>query len=382
MTDDGTTLAYTDDADGDGKADDQDNCPFAANRDQADGDGDGVGNVCDNCSAVSNFSQLDTDGDGIGDSCDPDVDGDGVANGQDNCPGIPNVEQKNTDSDGMGDGCDNDDDNDGVEDKNDNCPLYANAGEQGPGYQPPSGVVCKVDEDVDNVADNYDNCPSVYNPNQADADTDGIGDACDPDTDNDGVLNDKDNCVSVANKDQADFDGDHIGDACDSRPRCLVVDPAHPEDCLETADGTLFKVSGGGSMSLKKGEKVAPPLFANRNGVPIEYTWSVTKRPAGSESAIVNPKGAVTMSRHFLYAYSEGAVPSFTADEDGNYELTLNAKLVFADNGDEGAPRESSAALKLDVSNDKVSSCSVAPAGPLVGVALALLTLVRRRRNR
>src|SRR6187402_2456824 len=48
-TDDGTTLAYTDDADGDGKADTTDNCPFSSNREQGDGDGDGVGDTCDNC---------------------------------------------------------------------------------------------------------------------------------------------------------------------------------------------------------------------------------------------------------------------------------------------------------------------------------------------
>ena len=75
-TDDGKTLAYTDDADGDGKGDSVDNCPFASNRDQLDLDGDGVGSACDNCSGASNFSQLDTDGDGSGDTCDGDLDGD------------------------------------------------------------------------------------------------------------------------------------------------------------------------------------------------------------------------------------------------------------------------------------------------------------------
>src|SRR4051794_41132574 len=54
-TDDGKTLAYTDDADGDGVADNNDNCPFAPNRLQEDGDGDGVGNACDNCATLSNF---------------------------------------------------------------------------------------------------------------------------------------------------------------------------------------------------------------------------------------------------------------------------------------------------------------------------------------
>src|ERR1043165_5879542 len=57
MTDDGVTLSYTDDADGDGKADSTDNCPFSSNRDQSDLDGDGVGNTCDNCSDASNSAQ-------------------------------------------------------------------------------------------------------------------------------------------------------------------------------------------------------------------------------------------------------------------------------------------------------------------------------------
>ncbi|HXX29155.1 MAG TPA: thrombospondin type 3 repeat-containing protein, partial [Myxococcaceae bacterium] len=37
-TDDGKTLSYTDDADGDGIADGYDNCPFVANPDQKDTD--------------------------------------------------------------------------------------------------------------------------------------------------------------------------------------------------------------------------------------------------------------------------------------------------------------------------------------------------------
>ena len=37
------------DADGDGIADDADNCPTVANPDQLDSDGDGVGDACDAC---------------------------------------------------------------------------------------------------------------------------------------------------------------------------------------------------------------------------------------------------------------------------------------------------------------------------------------------
>src|SRR5258708_4489446 len=95
-TDDGVTLSYTDDADGDGKADGYDNCPFVANRDQADGDGDGVGDVCDNCGRAANPDQLDINGNGLGDICDPDMDGDKIFNAQDNCPRIPNFTQRIT----------------------------------------------------------------------------------------------------------------------------------------------------------------------------------------------------------------------------------------------------------------------------------------------
>ena len=66
-----------------------------------------------------------------------------------------------------------------------------------------------------------DNCPGVSNPNQADTDGDGAGDACDPcpldendDEDDDGICGDIDNCPSTANPDQIDQNGDGLGDAC------------------------------------------------------------------------------------------------------------------------------------------------------------------------
>src|SRR6185436_6515957 len=50
----------------------KDNCPLASNPTQADQDVDGFGNVCDNCPEISNPSQSDSDNDGLGDACDTD----------------------------------------------------------------------------------------------------------------------------------------------------------------------------------------------------------------------------------------------------------------------------------------------------------------------
>jgi hypothetical protein len=42
--------------------------------------------------------------------------------------------------------------------------------------------ICEPDDDNDGVDDGADNCPLTSDPDQADRDGDGIGDACDPNT--------------------------------------------------------------------------------------------------------------------------------------------------------------------------------------------------------
>ncbi len=69
------------DVDGDGHADELDNCEHVANATQRDDDGDGLGDACDNCIFYANGpslpdaggnSQVDSDEDGVGDACDCD----------------------------------------------------------------------------------------------------------------------------------------------------------------------------------------------------------------------------------------------------------------------------------------------------------------------
>ena len=351
-TDDGKTLSYTDDADGDGVADGYDNCPFVANRDQADSDGDGVGDACDNCPLVANPDQLDTDGDGIGDACDDDLDGDGVLNTKDNCPRIPNADQTISfpavfgpgtakgGATGLGDACNPDIDNDGIPNATDHCPRYPDP--TNPASVP--GVNCVVDTDGDGVDDARDNCPTVYNPDQRDDDGDGIGDACDP-------------------------------------RYCVVVDPSNPNACLDP--NAAFQVSAGGSIDIKLGEAVRLPFFANRNNAALTYQWTVVSAPDGAQNAVNNPIGSVDVSRHWQYAYRDNVKPpTITPDVAGNWVVQLTARMVSPDARYPGV-QQSTAALTIKVASSGSSSgCTALPLGaPAAGLALAALGLLVRRRR-
>jgi hypothetical protein len=105
------------------------------------------------------------------------------------------------------------------------------------------------DQDNDTVADIIDNCISVPNADQADLDSDGVGNACDPDfdQDGDGIINQFDNCDLIANTNQADYNSDGEGDVCDTNSDSDtdgVMDAS--DNCISIVNPTQADINSNG----------------------------------------------------------------------------------------------------------------------------------------
>lgn len=143
------------------------------------GDGDGNGGFCDNCPNTYNPDQLDSDGNGIGDACDPDFCPDGFISRnsyEGDCSNRP-----------TGSVCLSFDDSykwpvyESIEGWTSVNSTQIAIGFSGEYHHILNSNCIKVvgsDADTDLVPDDIDNCPNTSNPDQADSDGDGFGDAC------------------------------------------------------------------------------------------------------------------------------------------------------------------------------------------------------------
>lgn len=181
-------------------------------------DNDGLTDGADNCPRDPNPGQIDWDEDGWGDVCDDDDDDDGIDDDGDDCilgeTGWYSTPESDHDADGCKDASEDlDDDEDGILDQYDECQLgpvgwistIANDEDQ-------NG--CEdIDTDGDGFVDQLDKCPTLYD-DQADLDSDGIGDACETDTDGDGILDVDDNCPRDDFTWDSTYSLDHDSDGC------------------------------------------------------------------------------------------------------------------------------------------------------------------------
>ncbi|MFN8391992.1 MAG: thrombospondin type 3 repeat-containing protein [Bdellovibrionota bacterium] len=337
-----------------------------------DADGDGVANSSDNCPSVANSSQTDTDHDGLGDACDSDddedgvpdssdcapldaakyrntayadPDGDGIRNSNsletvscfgatapagstlaatpiDNCPNVGNPTQTDTDNDGVGDACDGDQDNDGVADALDCSPLdpttYRSSAYPDPDGDGVRNSIIPVSTLCfgDTVPVGYtlaqngpDNCSLVSNPDQADSNFNGKGDACE-------------SVQPRAGAAPLDFDGDGASD--------IVIRSASPAD--PAAAQYQIYLSSGGTRTVVFGAYVNLPAMGEYTGDGIADLAEIQRVAGGLVWRIYDFAHATISEMSFGLT---GALAltgcDFTGDGVTDFALIQNGSLIYRD---------------------------------------------------
>lgn len=195
-------------------------------------------------------------------------------------------------------------DNDGIGNACDNCPMVANADQ--------------ADLDGDNIGNVCDNCSMVANADQTDSDYDGMGDACDPltDIDGDGIADNADNCNNFPNADQLDYDADGIGDACDNCPSNSNADQKDTDmdgigDVCEASGinepNNVFVISPnpGNDYLLVEGnlQKISKVELVNMNGIVVlSIASSIT------DNLLEINTSRLVAGSYIIRIYSEGKI--------------------------------------------------------------------------
>jgi cysteine-rich repeat protein len=320
-------------------------------------------------SKVEVCNGLDDDCDGLIDEgliCESciDTDKDGICDNVDNCPTVPNPNQQDSNHNGIGDACEQgegcvirvevcnglDDDCDGLIDE---------------------GLICDQcpDKDNDGICDNVDNCPAVYNPNQADSDGDGIGDACDegeecvpttevcngvdddcdtsideggvcttcPDADADGVCDNVDNCPTTYNPNQQDSNNNGVGDVCEPSgelcpdPVSLTLTSHTHNQQVTTQNVTLTGTVQGNAGTIQVVVGTTTYTGTVTNGV---WSATVTLQPGANvvwvKGMHANGNANCTYIIDIVLYYTGTTCPD--ADNDGICDDVDNCPAVYNPN--------------------------------------------------
>ncbi|WP_221409572.1 Ig-like domain-containing protein [Marinoscillum furvescens] len=209
------------DVDGDGNpANDDTDGDGTPNYLDSDDDGDGMSSADEDRNGDGDATNDDTDGDGTPDYLDTDDDGDGVPTSEEDVDGDGNPANDDTDGDGTPNYLDTDDDGDGIpstdEDTNGDGDLTNDDcdGDGTPNYL--DADACASDSDSDGVSDTAEDVDRDGDPANDDTDGDGTPDYLDSDDDGDGVPTSEEDVDGDGNPANDDTDGDGTPDYLDS----------------------------------------------------------------------------------------------------------------------------------------------------------------------
>ena len=141
----------------------------------------------------------------------------------------------------------------------------------------------------------------------------------------------------------------------------------------------------GKQVEANTGETIDLSLYANRQGVNVNFKWFVTSQPPGASDTVKNWTGTASCGDGYECAPITDKRPVLIPRNPGEYTLTVTADLAETDTIEPSVKHaETTLAVTVDgTAIDRGGGCGISgrrPAGLLVVLGLGLAMLWRRRR--